>query len=355
MAEGKYLKLNGKPLPSDEYWKIRSEEITSAKWDELLAIEKKLAREYNKALKSLRQELLDKITQYGLDRNMNYQDAQKALTPIELETYTQEIIMLQRKAAASSNPFFQSEIERLNARLAVTRLDGIMGQIEAKLTDLAFIEENIVEGWLLDAFTETHYQTLHMLSVGTGLGISFSKINEAAVKTAITMPWSGDMFSQNIWHNKGLLVRKMRQVITQGLIKGESVQKMAQSLNKTMDDGYKNALRIIRTETAHVMTEATAQSYEKSGIVTQYILLATLDNRTSSICKKLDNQIFKLAEKQVGTNCPPLHPNCRSCIAPFINGDPLKQSLRIAKDEENNPMYVPSNMSYEAWSKEYLK
>jgi SPP1 gp7 family putative phage head morphogenesis protein len=44
---------------------------------------------------------------------------------------------------------------------------------------------------------------------------------------------------------------------------------------------------------------------------------AFLDNRTSDICRKIDEEMkkgkkYRIDEAVVGENYPPLHPNCRT-------------------------------------------
>ncbi|MNW48263.1 Phage Mu protein F like protein [compost metagenome] len=114
-----------------------------------------------------------------------------------------------------------------------------------------------------------------------------------------------------------------------------------------------NAARLVRTESAHMVGEATFKGYEQSGVVKQYQFLATLDTRTSTICQSMDNRVFPLSEKQVGVNYPPLHANCRSTtVAYFDDDDDIGE--RVARGEDGKYYYVPESMNYKEWYEKYV-
>ncbi|MCD4839738.1 minor capsid protein [Neobacillus sedimentimangrovi] len=350
MANGEYRNLS-----NQEYWIKRSEEVVDKHWKDIKNVEKEMAKQYRIALEDIRQMVIDLFTKYAKENALSYKEAIKNLTQAELGDYQAKIARLRRQIEQTQDPFLIAEMEKLQKAAKLNRLQALLGQIMARLLQLGYEQQNTIMQWLVKVFKSNYYQTIYQLQVGTGLGIGFAQLNEAAVKEAITHPWSGDMFSDRIWDNKNALVRQLRQTITQGLIKGLSVQKMAKEIKNAMNNSYSNALRLVRTETAYVIGESTYQGYKQSGYMYQYIYLATLDSRTSPICRKLDNKVYKLEEKQVGVNYPPLHPNCRSAVAPYFNGDELKESVRIARGEGKETYYVPANMTYAEWHKQYVK
>ncbi|WP_277293331.1 glycohydrolase toxin TNT-related protein [Veillonella montpellierensis] len=87
--------------------------------------------------------------------------------------------------------------------------------------------------------------------------------------------------------------------------------------------------------------------------------IATLDKRTSSTCRQHDNNIYSVADAEVGTNVPPLHPRCRSTIAGTLDKK-ATSGYRIGKIEKANksePMRyekVPRNMDYDDWKAVYV-
>ncbi|MDW0112164.1 minor capsid protein [Sporosarcina saromensis] len=260
--------------------------------------------------------------------------------------------MLKRQIEATSNPFAIAEIEKLVKQGQIHRLTSLLAQIDARLISLGHTEQmDLFSPWLSEVYLSTYYRTGYTLAKGTGMGMSFTRINERAVIEAITYPWSGQMFSERIWFNRGKLVRDIRQIITNGLIRGSSVQRMSRELKEKMNSSYKNSLRLIRTETAEVLTSSTAKGYEEYG-VEEYQFLATLDNKTSSICRNLDMKIFKVKEKQAGVNASPMHPSCRSAIAPYFDG--IDKIGRWSNLPDGEKKLVKGDISYDEWYSTYV-
>ena len=73
------------------------------------------------------------------------------------------------------------------------------------------------------------------------------------------------------------------------------------------------------------------QSYEAAGIET-YIYVATLDLRTSEVCRELDGKRFPVSKQEPGKNCPPMHPWCRSTTICDVSPEELAQMKRRARD-----------------------
>lgn len=57
------------------------------------------------------------------------------------------------------------------------------------------------------------------------------------------------------------------------------------------------AERLIRTETNHFENETEFIAYQEMGI-DRYVFVATLDGRTSDICRSHDGQIYEMSERQ---------------------------------------------------------
>lgn len=78
--------------------------------------------------------------------------------------------------------------------------------------------------------------------------------------------------------------------------------------------------------------------------------LATLDPRTSEVCRDLDGQEFEAAQARPNVNLPPMHPNCRSTTVSVIDGEALAAMRRAAQDPETGEhITVRANMSYREW------
>jgi SPP1 gp7 family putative phage head morphogenesis protein len=76
---------------------------------------------------------------------------------------------------------------------------------------------------------------------------------------------------------------------------------------------FSHAQRLVRTEMNRILNQATLDGIKQAGGST-YEFLAIEDSRTCKRCQKLNHKRFKLKDKKVGLNFPPIHPRCRCTI-----------------------------------------
>jgi len=119
---------------------------------------------------------------------------------------------------------------------------------------------------------------------------------------------------------------EVSQVVRDGIVNKEGLGEIKKQIKERLDVTSSRAEAIARTETTRFSNHAKLQSYIDSGLVESIIWDAHLDNRTSPICEKLNNQEVPLGKYfQVETNKglaeftqPPAHVNCRSVIRPVL-------------------------------------
>lgn len=122
---------------------------------------------------------------------------------------------------------------------------------------------------------------------------------------------------------------RMLDQIRIGLVQGESAQAIARRITGTAalkgTDGVtqitrRNAEAIVRTAINHVATQSRAALYEENDdILQKERYVATLDSRTTPICRSLDGKIYP---RGVGPK-PPVHWNCRSLRVPFFDDEAI--------------------------------
>ena len=95
------------------------------------------------------------------------------------------------------------------------------------------------------------------------------------------------------------------------------------------------------------------KSYNEIGIK-KYKYVATLDSRTSELCRELDGKEFEVSKAQTGVNYPPMHPRCRSTTISVIDKTDYSRLKRSARDENGEIQYVPKSMTYKEWKHKYV-
>ena len=300
------------PLSNKSYWLKRSEELDKVAKKVEKEVMKELSALYRDAFRSIEKEVNDFMMKYAKDHKLDYTTVTQTLTPIDLAEYNQKIEELYAMYRDTGSEYIKIEIDRLNARAKITRLQALQDAINVELTKVTHEYQMTLEDTLIGLFTEQYKEVSELL------GIMAPVINREAIKTIIEYPYAGKMFSDRIWDNKDALVKYIQQDLTVGIIRGDSIQKMARQLKKDLKVLYYQAERLVRTETNYAMNQAHLKGYKDSGVVEKYEFLAAHDKRTSKLCRDLDGEMFELSKAVVGENYPPMHPNCRSTVVPVL-------------------------------------
>jgi SPP1 gp7 family putative phage head morphogenesis protein len=190
----------------------------------------------------------------------------------------------------------------------------------------------------------------------------------AAQGATITLP-NGEVVSKAF---RGIAVdqaERFSQVVRQGLLTGEPTPAIAKRLIGSLQFGERaktvreiaaaggqataiadnQIVALVRTSINQVANTASQQVYEANQDITKkYRYVATLDTRTSAICRALDGKVFEYGKGPT----PPQHFNCRSTTVPVIDYkelgfDPPPPGRRAAQGGQ-----VPANTSYGKWLSE---
>lgn len=156
------------------------------------------------------------------------------------------------------------------------------------------------------------------------LGLTFNAISANKMKQILMSDWSGANWSERLWKDREKVGKKLTDVLQKGIPQGVSLQKMSRELRDLTGESFNNAFRLIRTETSHIDGQVTLEGYKQAGKelgLEYYEYDAFLDTRTSSICRELNGNRFKVSEAEVGVNYPPMHPNCRSTTQLVLDND----------------------------------
>lgn len=290
------------PLSNKSYWLKRSEELDKVAKMTEKEVMKKLSALYRDAFRSIEKEVNDFMMKYAVDHKLDYATVTQMLTPIDLAEYNEKIQELHAMYRDTKSEYIKIEIERLKARSKITRLRALQDAINVELCKVTHEYQMTLEDALIGLFSDQYTKACELM------GVMAPGIPREAIKKIIEYPYAGKMFSDRIWDNKDALVKYIQQDLTVGIIRGDSIQKMARQLKKDLKVLYYQAERLVRTETNYAMNQAHLKGYKDSGVVEKYEFLAAHDKRTSKLCRDLDGEMFELSKAVVGENYPPMHP-----------------------------------------------
>ena len=279
---------------------------------------------------------------------------------LSLKDTQDALFRLERVLSGIRSPEIRRQVEKqLNIsgyRYRITRLQAMKDSVTAQVGQLCDMEQRLTTSHLEDTFTSQYYHNLFDLQKRTGIGKPVAALSDARVAEVLKNKWSGANYSQRIWRNAKHLGSTIEEVITSGLMAGKGTREMAVALQERFDVSKHQAVRLIRTETAYISSQADKTGYADMELE-KYRFLAVLDLKTSSICRKLDQKEFLVKAGKPGKNMPPMHPNCRSITVAVYDDDDkyFADDTRAARDPiTGEHMTVPANMSYDEWYKKYV-
>ncbi|WP_110954777.1 minor capsid protein [Anaerosinus massiliensis] len=332
-------------MQNDSYWQDRAEQLVFDAEKIEANYEVELKKQYSLVTQKLINEINSFFAVYDLT---DPYDMYKLLDRDELKEIRNFAIEEYKLAQRKDFKVFCKKIGN-TSRLA--RMEALLFHLSAELEILYQDKVDQMTADMSEVYEQTYYKSIFNVQQGVGFGLAFDKINQKLVDKAVKQQWLGENYSDRIWNDKDKLIKALQQEIPQGIIMGENPKKVASRIQKRMETSRHNAEALARTEYLHIENEASFDGMKASSIVKSYDFLATLDLKTSSICRQMDKKTFQLTEKKTGINFPPLHTRCRSTTIPRF--DDLG-GTRIARGIDGKNYYVPSDMKYEDWYKKYV-
>lgn len=337
------------------YWQKRSEDRLLDLLGQADSVVLKLRRYYDKASNDIDKSIKSLYGQFGADNNVGSKKAQELIKGQEFKVWRMTMEEYLDKIKTTGDKALLLELNTLAMRSRINRLEALQAEILAQSAIIASKEEEVIGSFLSDSIEDSYYRNVYdeykdknpealELMNRHKVGISRNQ-----VKKVLELPWSGANYSENIWNNSYFIAKRAQAMVAKNIIAGRSIENLSRDFAKVYGKQYySNAKRLIRTETAYIKGQADVLTYKKLK-VEEYELLATLDNRTSSICQEKDGQHFPVDKIQVGINYPPFHPNCRTTTIKYR--EDYGDRTRLAKDKDGKNVRVPLGMKYEGWKK----
>lgn len=334
---------------NSNYWQSRALDT------EIRAVEneedylKRIKGIYDAAQRDIEKKMANVYARYASNNKITLKEAYKQL-PKKMETeYKADVNEYIRLAQEhQGDPKWKQYL--LNQSLM--HKHSVLNQLQTEYRKVIYdIDMEETAGKFLEKiYTNTSYYNQYLNNDEV-----FAKVDKDRIQSLINENWSGGgSFSENIWGNKEKLIKALDETVIRGMATGRSFDDMAKELAKKMDTGYNNAARLIMTESARMDNMSLLDTYKRMG-VQKLEFVATLDMKTSEICRAMDGTIIDIENAKIGLNVPPLHPYCRSVIAPVMDEEIDKGGdKRIYRDVNTGKSVMGKNRNYIDYLKEEL-
>lgn len=344
-------------MKSSEYWQKRFELLEQTAHQQGVQCYADIEKQYRQAQKTLEGQIAAWYQRFADNNGVTLADAKRMLTAKELAELKWDIQDYIRYGEENAiNGTWVKQLENASARFHISRLEALKLQTQQSIEVMFGNQLDSIDSTMRDVYKSGYYHTAYEIQKGVGVGWDFSTLDDKQISKVINKPWAvdGKNFSERIWGNRQKLVNELNQTLTQNIILGKDPQKAIDELARKMNTSKVNAGRLVMTEEAFFSSVAQKDCFDKLD-VEQFEIVATLDSHTSDICRGMDGKHFPMSEWKVGVTAPPFHVHCRSTTVPYFDDEFDAVGERAARGADGKTYYVPADMTYEQWSKKFVK
>ena len=159
-------------------------------------------------------------------------------------------------------------------------------------------------------------------------GATFNTANKKMAQQMINTIWCADgkSWSSRIWKNTEELQQALNDGLIECVVTGKKTSDLKAALIERFNVSYNRADALVRTEMAHIQTQAAQQRYKDYGIKEVEVFVDE-DERTCPVCAKHEGERYGINERMP----VPFHPRCRCCMIPVI--EETNREDEIMKEE----------------------
>lgn len=343
-------------MKSSDYWKKRFEELEKATNAYGVLTYKKIEPVFERAQRDIQKEIEAWYGRFAKNNSVSMQDARKLLNANELKEFQWDVRQYIKYGRENAiNRQWLKELENASAKFHISRLEALKIAVQQAAEKAFGNELDYIDAMARKVYADAYYHSVYEMQKGLNIGFEIGKINERKLNKIIVKPWAADgrNFSDRIWQQKTQLVDEMHTQLTRNCLLGKAPDDAIKTISEKFNTAKSQAGRLVMTEEAYFRSEAQKDAFLELE-VEEFEISATLDSKTSSICREMDKKHFPMREYQPGKTAPPFHCWCRSAAVPYSADDFGKVGERAARDADGKTYYVPADMSYKEWEKKYV-
>lgn len=331
-----------------KYWEMR--EARNMYKDMQLAEDcaKELSVIYSKAAIYTAKQIEGIFNRFASKHHLTRDEAINLLSEADSRNFEKLLEVYKNKTGAQKREAL-AELEAPAYKNRMKRLDDIDKSINRLINAVASKERDAIDKTMRKVYESSYHHAVYEAARMSGLDLQTGPIDEGALETILKKKWSGQNYSERVWNNTQKVADALKEEFMIGALTGKTEKEMTDSINEQFLSGRNKARRLVRTESSYIHNEAHFQAYKDYGIE-EYRFVATLDLRTSLICRERDGSVYRVNDKKIGVNAPPMHPWCRSTTIMNLDDETMHNLERFARDPVTGErMKVPADETYKEW------
>ena len=336
-----------------EYWIKRFEELEEAQLLNEAKYITELQELYERALSDIKKEINNWLVRFAVNNQITLKEAKKWLNTSELKELKWDIEEYIKYGKENGiDLIWKKELENASAKVHISRLEALEMQVQQQLENLYYNEEQMTREFIIESYKDTYYKTAYELQKGSNVAFRFALLDLNTINKIISKPWTTDAqtFSDRIWKNKRALIDTLQKDMEKAVV-GDA-EKVIDKIAKDFNVSKNKAGTLVMTESAFFTSTARKDCFDNLG-VEKFINIATLDSRTSEICREIDGTVYDMKDFKVGVTAPPFHVRCRTTYGPYFE-DEFEFGERAARNTDGKTYYVPRNIKYNEWLEKYV-
>ena len=346
-------------MPSN-YWAKRYEDESERAFGLGKMTSRNLRKQADIIIMRMEKNVNDWYQRYADENGISLADARKELNARELKAFKMTLEEYRRQAEQEGlSDEYKQMLKQASIRKRLDREQELYINTVHELERWAKTQDTDISDLLNKVYESTNYHTAHLTQTMKGEYGKYGQVDPNTVQRIIHSPWApdGKDFSERIWDNRKKLAKTMQNEFTQAMIIGKGTADISKAIVKNMNTSYSNANRLVETELARVHSQAFMDCMAELDVDAVEIL-ATLDSKTSPICRRMDGKIVQRKDAKPGITIPPFHCHCRSTTVPYL-GDDLADitgsGTRAARDPKTGKtVFVEGELDYGEWKKRYI-
>ena len=346
-------------MPSN-YWAKRYEDESERAFGLGKMTSRNLRKQADIIIMRMEKNVNDWYQRYADENGISLADARKELNARELKAFKMTLEEYRRQAEQEGlSDEYKQMLKQASIRKRLDREQELYINTVHELERWAKTQDTDISDLLNKVYESSNYRTAHLTQTMKGEYGKYGQVDPNTVQRIIHSPWApdGKDFSERIWDNRKKLAKTMQNEFTQAMIIGKGTADISKAIAKNMNASYSNANRLVETELARVHSQAFMDCMAELDVDAVEIL-ATLDSKTSPICRRMDGKIVQRKDAKPGITIPPFHCHCRSTTVPYL-GDDLADitgsGTRAARDPKTGKtVFVEGELDYGEWEKWYI-
>ncbi len=336
-----------------DYWKDRFIKSTNDVFDSDEEYVKEIFKIYERTIEDLDGEIFKLLSSM---EDVSMAEAKKLLNKYEIRSFKSGLDEFRKASKGFISPDIEQELDIVSRRVRISRLQAMQVSMKSKVASLLNQEQKKLFDHLSNKFTSSYYKDLYELQRIRGYK-NINSLSKDFVNNILNTSWTndGENFSDRIWKRKDKLLATLDTDLRQGLITGKRPDEITKVISDKLEVSKSNAKRLVLTESSAIHSQSRKAMYERMG-VEKYEVIATLDLRTSNICRDLDGKVFDVKDYERGVTAPPYHVYCRSTTVPYYDDDIQAEieNSRMARDINTRKSKKVPDMTYKEWYNKYV-